>query len=117
MDSGDSTIGGISAAGFALGFFVGIFVGTLAINKCLRLCHQTGWNFNRLPVSMVAKAVTIGRRATGLVQNGMVAAGATEIFLKYQTGEILQSVRGHVDVLWAACQIRFFVRFPFSRVL
>ena len=31
---------------------------------------------------MVSKAVTIGRRATGLVQNGMVAAGASEIFLK-----------------------------------
>jgi hypothetical protein len=52
---------------------------------------------------MVAKAVTIGRRATGLVQNGMVAAGASQIFLK-STGEILQSVRTQVDAGWQRCQ-------------
>jgi hypothetical protein len=56
---------------------------------------------------MVAKAVTIGRRAAGLIQNGMVTAGASEIFLK-STGEILQSVHAHVDAGWPACQTRFF---------
>jgi hypothetical protein len=53
------------------------------------------------------KAVTIGRRAAGLVQNGMVTAGASETFLK-STGEILQSVREHIDADWLACQTRFF---------
>jgi hypothetical protein len=37
--------------------------------------------------STIAKAVTIGRRAAGLVQNGMVTAAASWIFLK-STGEI-----------------------------
>jgi hypothetical protein len=65
---------------------------------------------------MVAKAIVIGRRATGLVQNGMITAGASEIFLE-STVEILQSVRSHVDAGWPACQIRFFVRFSIYRVL
>jgi hypothetical protein len=56
---------------------------------------------------MLAKAVTIGRRTAGLVQNGMVTAVVAEIFLK-STGEILQSVREHSGAPKPSCQIRFF---------
>src|SRR6266850_5589078 len=49
----------------------------------------------------------IGRQTAGLVQNGMVTAVATEIFLKQQ-GEILQSVRGHTGAPPPPSQICFF---------
>jgi hypothetical protein len=45
------------------------------------------WNFNGLALSMMTNGVFIGRRATGLVQNGMVAAVVRRDFPQIKRGK------------------------------
>jgi hypothetical protein len=70
------------------------------------------WISTTCLASTISKAVTIGRRAAGLVQNGIVAAGASQIFLK-STGEILQSVHPQIGAHLQRCQTDFLCAFQF----